>query len=177
MEAAFNRKKKPLLILLGCAGGLWRMFLLLYGAWFVFNGRVTGEIALFGLPVCALTYLFAVKFLSVSPKNEWAAFKKLGGMLRYAGFMLAEIVKANVGVLRLILNPKFVAEPRIVTITPDLKTDTARTLLADSITLTPGTITVDLKGERLTVHCLDESMAEGLQDSEMEKRLRALEEK
>ena len=153
------------------------MFLLLYGAWFVFNGRVTGEIALFGRPICGLTYLFAVKFLAVSPKGEWAALKKLGGILRYTGFMLVEIVKANVGVLRLILNPKYVAEPRIVTFTPDLKTDTARTLLADSITLTPGTITIDLNGKSLTVHCLDESLAEGLEGSEMEKRLRALEEK
>lgn len=151
------------------------MFLLLYGAWFVFNGRVTGELALIGLPICALVYLFAVKFLSVSPKREWAAVKKLGGMLRYGGFMLKEIVKANVGVLRLILNPKEVIEPEIKTFTPALHTDTGRVILADSVTLTPGTITIDLKDGNLTVHCLDQSLAEGLENSEMEKRIAALE--
>ena len=49
-------------------------------------------------------------------------------------------------------------------------------MLAHSITLTPGTITVDIRGDWFLVHCLDTSFGEGLEDSGMERRIRAIEE-
>ena len=49
-------------------------------------------------------------------------------------------------------------------------------MLANAITLTPGTITVTLEGSEYTVHCLDESMAEGIQDSEFVKYILKFEE-
>ena len=59
----------------------------------------------------------------------------------------------------------------------DLKTETARVILANSITLTPGTITVSLTEQELLVHCLDKTLAEGMEDSSFVKLLKKLEER
>ena len=56
-----------------------------------------------------------------------------------------------------------------------MKTEGGKVLLADSITLTPGTITVAIQGDRFLVHCLDEEFAEGLEGSDMEQRIQQLE--
>ena len=64
----------------------------------------------------------------------------------------------------------------MVTFESRLKTRTARVFLANAITLTPGTITVKVKGNMLTVHCYDKSLAEGLDDTIFEKKLLKLEE-
>ena len=56
-----------------------------------------------------------------------------------------------------------------------LRTRVARVLLANSITLTPGTITVTLEGDELTVHCLDKTLAEGLSDGIFVRELEKLE--
>ena len=71
---------------------------------------------------------------------------------------------------------KEVVEPVLVKIHTNLKSEVARVMLANSITLTPGTITVSLRGQELLVHCLDKSLAEGMENSEFVKLLEALEE-
>ena len=57
----------------------------------------------------------------------------------------------------------------------DLKSETAKVMLANSITLTPGTITVSLEDDTLLVHCLDKTLSEGMEDSEFVKMLEKLE--
>ena len=58
---------------------------------------------------------------------------------------------------------------------PGLKTDTARVVLANSITLTPGTITVTLEGDEFVVHCLDKELADGIENSVFVALLRRME--
>jgi len=57
----------------------------------------------------------------------------------------------------------------------DMKTPTGKTFLANAITLTPGTITVTLEGSEYVVHCLDQSLAEGMDDSVFVEMLSKLE--
>jgi multicomponent Na+:H+ antiporter subunit E len=64
----------------------------------------------------------------------------------------------------------------IVHVHARLKTETARVILANSITLTPGTITVSLTDDHLLVHCLDKSLAEGMEDSVFVRLLQKMEE-
>ncbi len=75
----------------------------------------------------------------------------------------------------LILSPKYEIEPKLVKFRVDLKSDTLRAVLADSITLTPGTITVTLEGDEYLVHCLDKDLAEGMSDSEFVRKLKEFE--
>jgi len=89
--------------------------------------------------------------------------------------LLTEIIKANIGVMHFIISPRYEVEPRLVYIKTELKKDISRTVLANSITLTPGTITVSAEENLLCVHCLDKTMSEGLEGSDFEKRLLEME--
>lgn len=151
------------------------MFLLFFMVWIIFNGTVTTEIVLFGLAIAALMFAFVCKFMDHSIRKEIIFIKKSVGFLNYAVILIVEIIKANLSVIHLILTDREVVEPVIVKFHTNLRTPTARMLLANSITLTPGTITVSLEENELEVHCLDKSLSEGMEDSVFEKMLEKLE--
>jgi len=151
------------------------MYVVYFFLWVIFNGRWTTEIALTGLAVAALVYAFTCKFVGLSPKKEWQALRKVPKALRYAGFVVKEIFKANMQVLHFIYSPRMEVEPQLRDFRTRLKTDGGKVALANSITLTPGTITVNVKEDAYLVHCLDSSMAEGLEDSEFEQKLLEME--
>lgn len=151
------------------------MYILFFLMWIIFNGRVTTEIVLFGLVISGLMYAFVCRFMDYSPKRDLIIFRKSGYILQYIGVLLAEIVKANMSVVKLILSSKYEPEPVIVRFRTDLKTKTAKVLLANSITLTPGTITASLEGDELVVHCLDREFAEGMDSSIFVKLLKRME--
>ena len=141
------------------------MIFVLFALWLVFNGKVTLEIVLFGIVLSAAVYLFCWKFLEYSPKRELLALRLLPQGIGYFFVLVWEVIKANCSAISLIVSPKYEVEPLLVTFKTELKTDLARTVLANSITLTPGTITVELTEDEFKVHCLDKEMAEGIEDS------------
>jgi len=96
--------------------------------------------------------------------------------VQYLYYLIKEIFFANISVSRMILTRKEEMEPVLVHVCTDLKTETARVILANSITLTPGTITVSLTEDKLLVHCLDKSLSEGMEDSVFVRLLRKMEE-
>ena len=151
------------------------MLLLFFVVWIIFNGRITLEIALFGIAVAGLMYWFLCRFMDYSPQKERMFYKKFPLFCKYVVLLVREIFNANLTVCKMILTRKEVMEPAIVKVRTDLKTETARVMLANSITLTPGTITVSMEGRELLVHCLDKSLAEGMEDSEFVKLLEQLE--
>ena len=77
--------------------------------------------------------------------------------------------------IQLALSFKNEIDPVIVKFTTDLKTDVAKVVLANSITLTPGTITIKLEGSELVVHALDVELVEGIDESVFVKMLRKME--
>lgn len=151
------------------------MLILFFALWIIFNGRVTTEIVVFGLVIAVILFCFSCKFMDYSLKKEMHVYRNIGRGISYIVLLLAEIIKANYSVIRLILSPKYEIEPKLIAFKTDLKSDTLRVILADSITLTPGTITVTLNENEYLIHCLDKDMAEGMEDSEFVRRLRALE--
>ena len=151
------------------------MAVLCYGFWVLLNGKITWEIMLLGLGVAALAMLFLCACCDWSLKKEWKLYRCVPQLIAYAGVVIWEIIKANLAVCHLILTRREVVDPVIVKVHTNLKTETARVILANSITLTPGTITVSLTDRELLVHCLDKSLAEGMEDSEFVRLLEALE--
>ena len=151
------------------------MYLILFGLWLIFNAQWTVEIALVGLAVCAAIYWFTCRFIGLSPKKEWEYVRKAPQAAAYLWLLLKEIFKANWQVLRLIWSPRLEVEPELHTFHTSLKTDMGKAVLANSITLTPGTITVHVRKDLFMVHCLDKDMAEGLENSEFERRCEKLE--
>ncbi len=152
------------------------MLLLFFLAWVVFNGRLTLEIALFGVAVAGAVFAFVCRFMDYSLKQELLFYRRMPAFLQYLYCLIKEIILANLAVCRLILTRKEEMEPVIVHVHADLKSETARVILANSITLTPGTITVSLTGDKLLVHCLDKSLSEGMEDSVFVRLLQRMEE-
>lgn len=151
------------------------MFLLFFLVWLIFNGKVTLEIVIFGLVIAALMFAFICKFMGHSIHKEIIYMKKSGYFFRYILILIWEIIKANMAVIHLILTDREEVEPVLISFRTTLKTEMAKAILANSITLTPGTITVSLEEDELVVHCLDKSLAEGIEDSVFVKMLEKLE--
>ena len=151
------------------------MFFVYFALWVVLNGRWTLEIGAFGLVFAALLYAFTCKFLGYSIKKDIKLIRGAKAGARYIVLLLGEIVKANVAVMHIVLNPDIEPKPALVRFKSGLKSEAHRVALADSITLTPGTITCQLRGDEYVVHCLDEGMAKGLTQGALIDALREME--
>ncbi len=151
------------------------MYLVYFLLWVIFNGQITLEICLFGIVIAAVIFAFTCKFMGYSIKKEEKVLKKSLSFAKYAVVLVKEIVKANFAVMHMILSEREELEPALVSFHSDMKTPTGKTFLANAITLTPGTITVTLEGSEYVVHCLDQSLAEGMDDSVFVEMLSKLE--
>lgn len=152
------------------------MYLIFFLSWIIFNGQITTEILIFGVIIAAAVFWFVCKFMDYSLKKELKLYRSIGFFLWYFLVLLKEIVVANIDVIKRVYTVEETMEPVIVKFKVNLKSDMTRVLLANSITLTPGTITVALEENEYTVHCLDESLAEGLESSVFVKLLEKYEE-
>ena len=153
------------------------MYLLYFVLWVIFNGQITLEICLFGVVIAALMFAFTCKFMDYSLEKEKNVLRKSLGFGKYVIVLVLEIVKANFAVMHMILSEREELEPVLVSFQSDMKTPTGRAFLANAITMTPGTITVALEESEYVVHCLDVSLAEGMDDSVFVEMLSKLEQK
>ncbi|MBQ8618063.1 MAG: Na+/H+ antiporter subunit E [Clostridia bacterium] len=153
------------------------MFICYFALWVVLNGKWTTEIGVFGLVFAAAAYAFTWKYMGYSPKVDIALIKRVPSAIGYGVNLVVEIIKANLIVTKMILSPDFVPEPQLVRFDVDLKKNRHLVALANSITLTPGTITVDLEDNHFLVHALDASLVDGLDDGGFVQQLMKMEEK
>lgn len=151
------------------------MFVLFFIIWVIFNGQFTAEIAAFGVVIAGVMYWFLCKFFDYSPRYDLFLCKKAPLLIHYLFTLVLEILKANITVFKLIYTAEYELEPAVVHFKTSLHSTFARVLLANSITLTPGTITVALTGDEYTVHCLDKELAEGIASSVFVKLLEKIE--
>lgn len=153
------------------------MAILLFAFWLILNGRITWEIVLIGLVLSgAITWLMNILF-GYSPKKDLKVLKKIPLFLKYLAVLLWEIIKANLAVIGVILKGNKAVEPYLVSFESGLKYKATRFLLANSITLTPGTITVEIKDEdTFIVHCLRRDLLDFSEDSTFLRLLHKLEE-
>jgi len=101
---------------------------------------------------------------------------KAGIILWFGLSLLWQVILANIDVARIVLSPKMPLQPTIVTFNPGLKTDLGKTVLANSITLTPGTLTLRVDGDQFTVHALTLAAAQNIVEWPLIARLRRMEE-
>jgi len=151
---------------------MYIIFLLL---WIMLNGQFNLEIVCFGVIIAGVLYAFVCRFLDYSPKKDLLLMRKLPYILAYILILIWEIIKANMDAIRLSLSVRNEVDPVIVRFRTDLKSRAARVALANSITLTPGTITVALEEDELIVHALDETLIEGIDESIFVRMLRKME--
>ncbi len=147
------------------------MYAALFILWIIFNGRFTPEVAVIGLIVSAAIFLFICRFMDHSIRKEELIYALIPWLLKYFAILVSEIIKANIMTASIVLNPKMEPEPRIVTFKPDIHYGFLKVLLANSITLTPGTITINIEDGVYTVHCLDMDLATDIGESVFVKEI------
>jgi multicomponent Na+:H+ antiporter subunit E len=89
----------------------------------------------------------------------------------YIPWLISQIIQSNIHVASLVLRPKMPIDPQIITFSTKLETDISSVTLANSITLTPGTITMDIRDGVFYVHALSRKVADDLNAGEMEDRV------
>lgn len=151
------------------------MYVLLFLFWVILNTKATLEIVLLGLVLAALDAVLMKILFDYTLKRDLRLCLKVPLFICYIFVLLAEILKAALSVMHYIFSADAKRKPALVTFDPHLRTELGRFILANSITLTPGTITVQVKDGVFTVHCLSRDLLDTAQDSVFLKWIRRLE--
>jgi len=142
--------------------------ILLVVTWLLWSGLYQPIVLGLGALSCLLVVLLAVR-IGFFEKDVYTLH--LGpGLPRFWLWLLKEIVVASVQVARIILNPRLPISPTIVTIDARAVPLVSQATLANAITLTAGTVTLDIYEGQLEVHCLTRDAALQLEQGEMVRR-------
>jgi len=146
---------------------------LFVATWLLWSGHYKPLLLALGAVSCGLVTWLAVR--SGFFDGEVYSLHLGPRLPRYWAWLLKEIVRANLDVARIVLDPKLPVAPSIVHVDArDLAPPTQATL-ANAITLTPGTLSLDVDEGRIEVHCLSEASAADLETGEMLRRAQELE--
>lgn len=146
-------------------------FTIMFVFWIVMSGMFDAFHLILGVVSSVIVALISHKLLFFGPESQpW--LRRITGMLVYLPWLFWQIVLSCLDVARIVLSPKMMdlINPQIFHFTTRLKTTFARVTFAQSITLTPGTITVFTQGDEFTVYALTQATADSL-PGEMEERI------
>jgi len=152
-----------------------KLGLVLAGTWVLLSGMI--QPLLLGLGLVSVLFVAWLKARADRRDRAPVPFAlRIGRIPGYLLWLSWEIVKSNVDVARRILSPGLPIAPSIRWLPARQRTELARVMYADSITLTPGTLSIDLDDEWVEVHALDESSLDALENgSHMDMRVSRLE--
>jgi multicomponent Na+:H+ antiporter subunit E len=145
------------------------VFVILFGFWLLLSGHYDLLHLSLGL-ICSLLVAFVSHDLLIENISGSKRFKKTRRFVSYVPWLIYQIVIANLHVAYLILKPSAI-DPRIVRFKTKLKSEFSMVTLGNSITLTPGTITMDIVDGEFFVHALSKKVADDLLGGEMERRV------
>jgi multicomponent Na+:H+ antiporter subunit E len=128
-------------------------FILCFATWMFLTGRFYWQNLLAGAVVSALTTIIFSRYFRIDVK-KLANPSRYFWLVVYILYFIWECIKANFDVAYRVLHPAMPVRPGIVRVNLTVKGDLTRTILANSITMTPGTIAVDIIGDILYVHCI-----------------------
>ncbi len=144
------------------------LLVLLYGVWLVLSGHYTPLLLSLGLASCVLV-VFLARRMELADR-EGVPLNMALRFLLYLPWLTWEVFKSNVAVARVILSPSLPIQPTLVRFEGHQKTDLGRFLYANSITLTPGTITVRLD-RKFHVHALTRAAVDGTEEGSMDRKV------
>ncbi len=142
--------------------------------WIVLSENVKAETLCIGIIISLLVTSLNKDLMC---NNKQLNFRKnIVRWISYTIMLIKEILVSNFNVAKIVLSPKIVISPQIVTIKTKIKSDFHKTIFANSITLTPGTLTISMDRDKIAVHCLKDEFAKGLTNSAFEKIILKVEE-
>ena len=141
----------------------------LFAVWLILSGHYTVLITSLGILSCAVVVSIMQRMDLID--HEGHPIHVTWGALTYIPWLIKEIVKSNLDVLRIILSPTLSATPTLVRVKASQTSDLGKVIYANSITLTPGTISVDVANGEILVHALTREGAEDLLNGEMDRRV------
>jgi multicomponent Na+:H+ antiporter subunit E len=148
-------------------------FIILYGFWVFLSGLFDFFHLSRGVISCAIVSYVSRDLLFSQKRVGKTHVLQILRFLKYLPWLIYQIILANIHVAYLVLHPKMrlMIDPHIVRFKVGLKTDISITTYANSITLTPGTITILIKEGYFYVHSIDQKVANDLLTGEMEDRV------
>jgi len=150
------------------------IFFLLLLNWVILSGKFDAFHLGLGLISCfVVTWISQDLLFYDRKKGMRERLLEAGAFIRYVPWITWEVVKANMHVLKLAVTKKGYEEmsPRVVTFETYLKTDFAKFVLANSITLTPGTITMLIRGDIFHVHTMSQFLEDDLLTGNIERKV------
>jgi multicomponent Na+:H+ antiporter subunit E len=139
--------------------------------WLLLSGHYTPLLLGLGLASASGVAWLALRMGLVPRLDLLQVLPRIPG---YALYLVIQMARASVDVIRRVLDPRLPISPTIVKIRTGQRTDPFRVLLANSITLTPGTISVELAGDRVGVHALTREGADALAGGDLDRRVGAV---
>ena len=145
----------------------------LFVFWLLLSGHYTALLLTIGILCCAGIVALAVRMSVLD--EEGHPVHLVVGSLTYWPWLVFEIAKSTWGVARLILDPKLPISPTMIKVRASQKTRIGVNIYANSITLTPGTISVEVEDDQILVHAITEGGAGELAEGDMDRRVTAFE--
>lgn len=122
--------------------------------WLLLTGSLRNDELAVGVLVAAVATLIAGPRLGIFVGLKFSPSALLP-LLKYFGYFFVALVRANLDLARRVLSPRLPIRPAVVEVETALESDLGKLLLANSITLTPGTLSVDVKDHHIVVHWID----------------------
>ncbi|MET0104701.1 MAG: Na+/H+ antiporter subunit E [Sedimenticola sp.] len=144
----------------------------LYAFWLLLSGHYVALLLALG----GLSVLIVVFFLHRMDRVDGEPSTLRPGLkfLRYIGWLLGQVVLSNVALARRVWDPSLPIQPTWGKLDTRVSTPLEKTLYANSITLTPGTLTTDVGEDHFMIHCLSPEELEELREGEMERRIKGI---
>lgn len=142
--------------------------------WFSLSGQTMPLLLILGV-VSSLLVAYWSHDLLIGKMEKGPDLGRFFRIIKYIPWLTWQIVLSNLHLIYLVLHPKMPIEPSIIRFKHGLKTNMGITILANSITLTPGTTTIDAGRDEFIVHAVSKKTADDLLSGDMQARVKELE--
>ena len=149
------------------------LFILLFLSWLLLSGIYTDMLLGLGVLSCLVVIAVCRRMKIVDPEGH--PIHLIPGLLRYMPWFLWAVIKSNIDVIRRILHPRLPIAPRLIRVEASQKTHLGQVIYANSITLTPGTVSVETGEGVIDVHALTGEAAEDVRSGDMDRRVTDME--
>ena len=146
----------------------------LFALWLLLSGHFEALLLSLGVVSVLLCVWIAARMHILDAEMQLEQFLLVKSLL-YLLWLTREIALSAWSVARIVVSPSLPISPTVVRLPVTQRTDMGRAIYANSITLTPGTVSIDLGDDFVEVHALTEEAAQGLSTGEMDARVSALE--